>query len=65
MLVVADERPVRVGGERRLAGAGQTEEERDVVAVGAELALQCMGKIPLPGSTWFMTVKIDFLISPA
>ena len=24
-----------------------------------------MERMPLPGSTWFITVKIDFLISPA
>lgn len=34
MLVVANERTVRVGGEGRLAGTGQAEEERDV-AVGS------------------------------
>ena len=29
------------------------------------LALQCMGSTPSAGSFQFMTVKIDFLISPA
>ena len=33
MLVVADERAVRIGGERRLAGAGEAEEDRRIAVL--------------------------------
>ena len=36
VLVVADQAAVRVGGQRRLAGAGQAEEQRDVF-LGADI----------------------------
>ena len=56
---------VGVGRERRLAGAREAEEERHVAvradvgrAVHRQHALRC-------GSRSFISVKIDFLISPA
>ena len=48
VLVVADQRAVRVGGERGLAGAGEAEEDR-AVAVGPTLAEQCIGITPFSG----------------
>jgi hypothetical protein len=33
VLVVADQRAVRIGGERRLAGAGEAEEDRGVAVL--------------------------------
>jgi hypothetical protein len=64
MLVVPEQRPVRVRRQGGLAGAGEAEEHRNVVAV-ATLAEQCIGITPCCGRTKFRYVKTDFFISPA
>ncbi len=49
VLVVADQRALGVGGERRLAGAGEAEEERHVVLVAPVVAAAVHGKDVLLG----------------
>jgi hypothetical protein len=46
VLVVADEQPARVGRERRLARAGEAEEERDVAVVDADVGGRVQGELP-------------------
>ena len=64
VLVVADQRAVRLGRERRLARPGEAEEIATSPA-SPTFAEQCIGKTPSSGSRSFISVKIDFLISPA
>jgi hypothetical protein len=45
MLVVADQRTVRVGGECRLARAGETEEEGDVTGLDADVGGRVQGEL--------------------
>ncbi len=64
MLVVANERALGVGGERRLPVPDRPKKmaERPSSPTFAE---QCIGSTSSSGSLSFMTVKTDFLISPA
>jgi hypothetical protein len=64
MFVVADQAAVRVGGQRGLAGAGQAEEQRGF-AVAADIGAAMHRQHAAAGQFQFITVKIDFLISPA
>ena len=63
VLVVADQRALRIGRQRRLAGAGEAEEEGG--RPPARLAEQCIGITPREGSRWFSAVNTAFFISPA
>ena len=49
MLIVADQTPVRIRGQGRLAGAGKPEEQRHVAA-SPRFAEQCIGRTSFSGS---------------
>ena len=64
MLVVADELPLRVGGQRRFAGAAEAEEESGVAA-WPDVGGAVHGKNAPLGQEVLRTENTDFLISPA
>ena len=64
MLVVADQLARRIGRERRLARAARPKKIATSLP-SPTFAEQCIGKTPSSGSRSFISVKIDFLISPA
>jgi len=54
---------MRIGGERRLARPGETEEQRSLCR-GAELAEQCIGNTSCSGKQIVITPKMHSFISP-